>query len=186
MTFRRVSAVAGTLVLGLSLSVSAAGPGEGPAPPRNSRESSAMTSAKNTSRLSEVVDAVAAGKQPAPADVKLKFQHHFLKSNENIYIPVHVEVEPAEVHVVSRRDVRRACAPEGAAAAAAAGKGIDGELARCGRDLLTDEERDRPLATPTVAIQRALELPAGDYTMYGRDAEKQRPRTRRCCPRRRC
>ena len=32
--------------------------------------------------LGELVDAVSAGKQPAPADVKIKFQNHFLKSNE--------------------------------------------------------------------------------------------------------
>ena len=42
--------------------------------------------------LNETVDAVSGGKQPAPADVKLKFQNHFLKSNENVYVPYIVEV----------------------------------------------------------------------------------------------
>ena len=42
--------------------------------------------------LNELVDAVTAGKQPAPADVKLKFQHHFLKSSKNVYIPYMLEV----------------------------------------------------------------------------------------------
>ncbi len=42
--------------------------------------------------VNELVDAVAAGKQPAPADLKLKFQHHFLKSNKNVYIPYITEI----------------------------------------------------------------------------------------------
>src|SRR5262245_26092232 len=42
--------------------------------------------------LNELVDAVIAGKQPAPADVKLSFQHHFLRSNENVYVPYIVQI----------------------------------------------------------------------------------------------
>ena len=33
-----------------------------------------------------------AGKEPAPADVKLKFQNHFLKSSKNVYVPYMLEV----------------------------------------------------------------------------------------------
>ena len=51
-----------------------------------------MTSSKEYIALNELVDAVTAGKQPAPADVKLKFQHHFLKSNKNVYIPYVLEI----------------------------------------------------------------------------------------------
>ncbi len=65
-----------------------------------------------------------AGKQPAPADVKLKFQHHFLKSSKNVYIPYMLEVSggtfssyPVTMYV---RAVRK---PEAGAAPAAAGQG---------------------------------------------------------------
>ena len=61
-----------------------------------------------------------AGKQPAPADVKLKFQHHFLKSNKNVYIPYILEISggtfssyPVTMYV---RAVRK---PEAGAAPAA-------------------------------------------------------------------
>src|SRR5687768_13196296 len=42
--------------------------------------------------LSALVDAVMAGKEPAPADAKLKANYHFVKSTTNIFVPYLVEV----------------------------------------------------------------------------------------------
>src|SRR5688572_31134080 len=51
---------------------------------------------KELEALIALVDAVAAGKQPAPADAKLKFQHHFIRSAQNVYIPYTLEIGGAK------------------------------------------------------------------------------------------
>ena len=91
MNFRRVSAAAGALVFAASVSVPVFAQDKPPAQQEQQRKLS-NDERRDYLALSETVDAVAAGKQPAPADVKLKFQHHFLKSNENVYVPYVVEV----------------------------------------------------------------------------------------------
>src|SRR3954469_6311157 len=44
-----------------------------------------------------LVDAVASGKQPAPADAKVTFRPHFLKSGTDIYVPYTVDLEPGKL-----------------------------------------------------------------------------------------
>ena len=91
MSFRRVSAVAGALVLAASVAVPAYAQDKKPAPEPEQRKLS-NDEQREYLALTELVDAVTAGKQPAPADVKLKFQNHFLKSNKNVYIPYMLEI----------------------------------------------------------------------------------------------
>ena len=90
MNFRRVSAVAGALVLAVSVSNPSFAQDKPPAPEPQRKLSG--DERRDYIALSDTVDAVMAGKEPAPADLKLKFQSHFLKSNENVYIPYIVEI----------------------------------------------------------------------------------------------
>ena len=80
MNFRRVFAIAGALVLTASTSQLAYAQDKKPAPEQQQRKLS-NDERREYIALTELVDAVTAGKQPAPTDVKLKFQHHFLKSS---------------------------------------------------------------------------------------------------------
>ena len=43
--------------------------------------------------LAGLVDAVAAGKEPAPADAKISVQNHFIKSSTNVFVPYVLEIE---------------------------------------------------------------------------------------------
>src|SRR5688572_1095037 len=97
MTFRRASAYVGALVLAASFPLPTLAQEKPPAgqekPPAQEQQRKLSNDEKREyTALSDTVDAVVAGKQPAPADLKLKFQHHVLKSNENVYIPYIVEV----------------------------------------------------------------------------------------------
>jgi starvation-inducible outer membrane lipoprotein len=73
MTFCRVFAAAGALALAASISVPANAQDKQPAPEQQQRKLS-NDERKEYVALNELVDAVMAGKQPAPADVKLKFR----------------------------------------------------------------------------------------------------------------
>src|SRR6187549_3884362 len=120
MIFRRVSSVAGLLMLALSLSVSALAQEKPPAQDQQRKLSG--DERKDYIALSDFVDQVAAGKQPVPADLKLTFQSHYLKSNENVYLPYVVEVSGGKftsfpVAMYVRVAQKGAPAP--------AGKGID-------------------------------------------------------------
>jgi hypothetical protein len=42
--------------------------------------------------LTSLVDAVMSGKEQPPEDVTVKFNHHFVKSSANVFVPYVVEV----------------------------------------------------------------------------------------------
>ena len=92
MSFRRVSAIAGALVLALSAATTAGAQDKKPVPEQQQQRKLSNDERKEYIALSDLVDVVAAGKETAPADVKVKFQHHFLKSNKNVYIPYILEL----------------------------------------------------------------------------------------------
>ena len=117
MSFRRVFAAAGALVLAASVSVPANAQDKQPAPEQQQRKLS-NDEREEYVALNELVDAVMAGKQPAPADVKLKFQNHFLKSSKNVYVPYMLEVSggtfssyPVTMYVRAVRKGEAAAAP---------------------------------------------------------------------------
>jgi hypothetical protein len=174
MAFRRASAILGVL----ALSAAAATPTFAQEQRKLSKDELAQYEAIHT-----VVDAVVAGKQPAPADVKVTFRNHFLKSGGDIYIPYSVELEPGKIASVPAVMYVRAVAknPASSAAAAApagadskkgAGRGMGRGNAPAGATSYAFE--DVAFVTPGAdnTIQRALELAPGDYQIYIALSEK--------------
>ena len=126
--------------------------------------------------ISDTVDQVSAGKLPAPADVKLKFQSHFLKSNEFVYIPYVLELSgekftsfPVTMYV---RAVQKGAAPP-------AGKGVEAKWPFADIYFLTEKH---VVTTGEVAeVPRALQLSPGEYTVYIALRERQ-PKDRKQQP----
>src|SRR4051812_19963441 len=165
MAFRRVFAIAGALMLTAAL----AAPSFAQEKRKLSKDEMSQYEAIHT-----VVDAVAAGKQPAPADVKVTFRNDFLKSGEDIYIPYILEVEPGKLASVPAAMYVRAVAKNPPAAgdkAAAKGKVTSNAPASAGASYAFE---DVAFVTPDAdnTIQRALELAPGDYTLYIALSEK--------------
>jgi hypothetical protein len=181
MSFRRVSALAGALVLAASVGVPAYAQDKKPAPPEPQQRKLSNDEKRDYLALSELVDAVAAGKQPAPADVKLKFQNHFLKSSKNVYIPYVLEISggtftsyPVTMYV---RAVRKQ--EPGAAPAAPPAKGVETDWPFADAYFLT--EKSVTTTGDVTELGRALELPAGEYTLYIAMRERQ-PKDRKQQP----
>jgi hypothetical protein len=168
MNFRRVSAAAVTLVLTASVWVPVFAQEKAPAPAPEPPRKLSNDERRDFIALSETVDAVAGGKQPAPADLKLKFQHHFLKSNENVYVPYIVEVSggkfssfPVTMYI---RVAQKGAAP-------VTGKGIDFNWPFADVYFLT--EKNITVNGDVTEIPRALQLPAGEYTITVAMRERQ-------------
>ena len=176
MSFRRVSAVASALVLAASVAFPAYAQDKKPAPPEQQQRKLSNDERKEYLALSELVDAVAAGKQPAPADVKIKFQNHFLKSSKNVYIPYMLELSggtfssyPVTMYV---RAVRKGDP-------APTAKGVEANWPFADVYFLT--EKNLTTTGDVSEIGRALELPAGEYTLYIAMRERQ-PKDRKQQP----
>jgi hypothetical protein len=129
--------------------------------------------------VNELVDAVAAGKQPAPADLKLKFQHHFLKSNKNVYVPYIVEISggkfssfPVTMYV---RAVQKSATPTPTPAPASnpTAKPSDEPPNWPFADVYFLTEKNITTAGEMTEVGRALELPPGEYTLYIAMRERQ-------------
>lgn len=171
MSFRRVFALAGALLFAASASIPGYAQDKPPAQAQQQRKLS-NDEKREYIALTELVDAVAAGKQAAPADVKLKFRHHFLKSAKNVYIPYILEVTggtfssfPVTMYV---RAVRT---PEAGAPPAPAVKGVDAAWPFADAYFLT--EKNLTTLAEVSELGRALELPAGEYTLYIAIRERQ-------------
>jgi hypothetical protein len=180
MSFRRVSAIAGALVLAVSASLPIYAQDKPPAPDQQQQRKLSGDERKDYIALSALVDDVISGKQPAPADLKLKFQHHFLKSAKNVYIPYVLEIGggtfssfPVTMYV---RAVRKA---EAGAAPAAPAKGVEATWPFADVYFLT--EKNLTTVGDTSELGRALELPAGEYTLYVAMRERQ-PKDRKQLP----
>ena len=180
MSFRRVFAAAGALVLAASTAVAAYAQDKAPAPEQQQRKLSG-DERKDYIALSALVDDVISGKQPAPADLKVKFQHHFLKSAKNVYVPYVLEIGggtftsfPVTMYV---RAVKKAEA--GAAPAAPAKPGIDATWPFADVYFLT--EKNLTSVGDHAELGRALELAPGEYTLYIGMRERQ-PKDRKQQP----
>ena len=177
MSFRRVFALAGIFVLATFSSVPTFAQDKKPAPEQQQRKLS-NDERRDYLALSELVDAVMAGKQPAPADVKLTFNHHFLKSNKNVYVPYILDVTggtfssyPVTMYV---RAVSKA-----EANAVTAGKGVEMNWPFADVYFLT--EKSLTTAGDSAQLGRAVELPPGEYTLYIAMRERQ-PKDRKQQP----
>ena len=163
MSLRRVSAVAGALMIAASVSVPAFAQDKSAAPAAQEQQRKLSGDERREYiALSDIVDAVVAGKQPAPSDVKLKFQSHFLKSNDNVYIPYVVEVSggkfasfPVTMYV---RVMQKGAAP------VTDKKGVDVNWPFADAYFLT--EKNVVTKGDVTEVGRALQLPAGEYTVH--------------------
>ena len=158
MALRRALAVFGALALMVAISAPSYGQGQKePERRKLSKDEIAQYDALNA-----LVNNVASGKQPAPADVKLTFHNHFLKSSTNLYIPYSVDVEPGKFTAPVAMYVR-AVSKDPAAVAAAGAKAK--KNARGGDDTYAFEDVYF-LPPSTTSVDRAMELPAGDYDLH--------------------
>ncbi|MCM3880628.1 MAG: hypothetical protein ND807_11015 [Vicinamibacterales bacterium] len=119
--------------------------------------------------MNVLVNSVIAGKTPAPADVKLTFRNHYLKSNNNLYVPYSVDVEPGKLTTAPVVMYIRVISKDPTAAAAAAAKA---KANARGGDASYAFEDVYFLAQPPTQVDRAMELPAGDYDVYVAMAER--------------
>jgi hypothetical protein len=126
--------------------------------------------------LTSLVDAVMSGKEQPPEDVTVKFNHHFVKSSANVFVPYVVEVSsgrltsfPAAVYV---RAVGKGAvpAPEGAS-----------RYAFTDIYFINDAKRLRSTGPDTAEFSRGMELPAGEFDVYIAIAEAP-PRNRSATP----
>jgi hypothetical protein len=185
MSLRRVLAVFGALALTVSVTSTTHAQEKNQDAGQPQQRKLSNDERKEYVALSELVDAVIAGKQPAPADLKLKFQNHFLKSENTVYVPYMLEISggtftsfPVAMYV---RAVQKgpAAAPVPAAAPAKPG------------DKPNDKPTDKPIEFPfadvyfltdknltttgdgVAEVGRALALPPGEYTLYIAMRERQ-------------
>jgi hypothetical protein len=126
--------------------------------------------------LTSLVDAVMSGKEQAPADVKVKFNHHLVKSTANVFVPYIVEISsgrltsfPVAVYV------------------RAVGRGTptatDGAPKYAFTDVffINDAKRLRSTGADTAEFSRGMELPAGEFDVYIAITEAA-PRNRSAAP----
>jgi hypothetical protein len=118
--------------------------------------------------LHALVDAVSSGKQPAPADVKVTMHNYFLLSGGDVYIPFTLDLNPAFSQLPVGMYVRAVAKTPPAAAQAGGNKGkskVSGGAPASGSTTYAFE--DIAFYPDKVdQINRALELPAGDYDIY--------------------
>ena len=182
MSLRRALAVTGALVLAVSTpSLSYAQDKPKPAEQQQQQRKLSNDERNDYRALSDIVDDVMSGKQPAPADVKVKFQNHFLKSSKNVYIPYMLELSgakftsyPVTMYV---RAVQKPAAGAAPAAPAKPGVEMDWPFA----DVYFLNEKNITVSGDVAELGRALELPPGDYTLYVGMRERQ-PKDRKQQP----
>jgi hypothetical protein len=187
MSFRRVFAVAGALALAVSASVPAYAQDKKPAPEQQQRKLS-NDERREYVALSDLVDAVAAGKQPAPTDLKITFRNHFLKSAKNVYIPYILEIGGGTFSSYPVTMYVRAVGKDAAAAAPAAAKGSEKPAETKGvemnwpfADVYFLEQKNLTTTGEVSELGRALELAPGEYTLYVAMRERQ-PKDRKQLP----
>ena len=145
MDFRRSSTFVAVLALLAALAV-----------PSFAQDRKKLTKDEQTQyqAVTALVNMVSAGKQPAPADAKLSFHNHFMKTGDNVYIPYTVEIEAGKLTSFPVAMYVRAV-DKNAAAPAAPAKGST-STAYAFEDVVF-------IPAATDAISRAMELASGEY-----------------------
>jgi hypothetical protein len=184
MSFRRAFFVAGALALAVSvssLSHAQDKPQAKPQAPEQQQRKLSNDERDDYRAVSALVDDVISGKQPAPADVKIKFQNHFLKSAKNVYVPYILELSGAKFTSFPVTMYVRAV-EKGAAPAASTEKPKPGvEMNWPFADVYFLNEKNITVNGDVAELGRALELPAGEYTLYIAMRERQ-PKDRKQQP----
>ena len=179
MNVRRVFAAAVAVVLAASASPSYAQD----KPPAPEQQRKLSNDERNDYRaVSGLVDDVISGKQPAPADVKVKFQNHFLKSSKNVYVPYMLEFSGPKFSSFPVTMYVRAVQKPAAGAAAPAPQTKPGvEMDWPFADVYFLTEKSMTTSGDVSELGRALELPPGEYTLYIALRERQ-PKDRKQMP----
>ena len=134
--------------------------------------------------LSALVDSVMAGKEPAPADAKLKAHYHFVKSTANIFAPYLVEVSSGRFTSFPVAVYVRAVQKSGAGAApSAAGAAKPVEYPFTDLYFFSDAKTLRPTGAESAEFNRGLQLPPGEFDLYIAMMETQ-PRNSKTPPKR--
>jgi len=185
MSFRRAFALINGLLLTGLMTAPAYAQNKGQEQQQQQRKLSGDERREYTA-LTELVDAVIAGKQPAPADVKLTFQHHFLRSNENVYVPYIVQISGGKFSSFPVAMYVRAMSKSAPAATPAAAKQGDNKPSDAPpeypfADVYFLTENSITQAGDAGQVGRALQLPPGEYTLYIAMRERQ-PRDRKQGP----
>jgi hypothetical protein len=170
MKFRRAF---GALAIAVSLTVPTLG--QEKEQPQQQRKLS-NDERRDYTAVNELVDAVIAGKEAAPADLKLKFQHHFLKSAKNVYVPYIVEISggkfssfPVTMYVRAVQKPAAGATPAASPAAKPGDAPPDWPFA----DVYFLNEKNITTSGDVTEVGRALELPPGEYTLYIAMRERQ-------------
>ncbi len=129
--------------------------------------------------LATFLDGVIAGKQPAPADLKARVQHHFLKSEAGVYLPYTLELSGGTFTSYPVTMYVRAVSKDASAATPA--KPGDKPADYPFVDVYFLTEKNMVTANGVTEISRALSLPPGEYTVYFALRERQ-PRDRKQMP----
>lgn len=152
MAFRRVFTILGALVLLAAMSVASYA---------QERKKLSKDETALYEQLTSLVNAVVAGKQPAPAGAKVVFQNHFLKTDTGVYVPYSLSIEPGKLTSFPVgfyiRAVHKSPAPASPAAAADGRKGVaaaDSEYAF--EDVFFVQKASD-------VVNRAMQLTPGDY-----------------------
>lgn len=134
--------------------------------------------------LTALVDAVMAGKEPAPSDAELKVDFHFVKSTNAIFVPYQVEVSsgkftslPVAVYVRAVQKPSAGAAPSSAATAKTV------EYPFTDLYFLADAKSLRSTGADGEEFSRGLQLPPGEFDLYIAMMETQ-PRNSRTPPKR--
>jgi hypothetical protein len=159
MAFRRALALAAACVFAAAT-----------ATPSFAQEKRKLTKDESThyEALHALVDAVAAGKQPAPGDVKLTMHNYFLLSGADVYIPFTLDLNPAFSQIPFAMYLRAVAKtpPAAAPAGAAKGKGkVSGGVPTSGTTTYAFEDIAF-YPEKSEHVNRALELAPGDYDVY--------------------
>ena len=148
-----------TMLTALILCVALTGSAYGQAKPEDKKEEQQKLSKDELTQLKTLtglVDSVIAGKEPAPADVKITFRNHFIKSATNIFVPYQLEIGSGKfgsfpvalyVRAVRRGTVTTAEEPPFS-------------------DIYFFSANQLVNAKDTVLLARALELPPGEFDVH--------------------
>jgi hypothetical protein len=175
MGFRRVFAMIGAVAFVAALAAPSYSQDKGQAPQPQEPRKYTNEERKEFEAIKGLVDAVAAGKQPAPADVALKFLSHFMKSAQNVYVPYTVEITGGTFTSLPVTMYVRAVA-KGAEPSAA-----PGEFAFEGVYFLTEKHIVASASkSDRTQVERAVVLPPGEFDFY--IAMRERPSRDRKAP----
>jgi hypothetical protein len=166
MDFRRLLTLIGAITLAAGIAVPTYGQEKKP----EERKKLNKDEMASYDAMNALVNNVIAGKQPAPSDVKLTFRNHFLKSNDNLYVPYSIDVEPGKLTTTPVVMYIRVVSKNGAAAAAAAAKAKTNQRGGDGTTYAFEDVYFLP--TVPTQVDRAMELAPGDYDVYVAMAER--------------